>query len=714
MRLPNRDSYREWEAQSAFEDAERQRAERRAGALLDSLVDSSPTGIELFDAKGQLLQSNKAAERLLGKVPPPGIPLFDERGLKRAGLLEPQLKRVLAGTRVETPPTWYDPTDIGLAGVPGKKVCFRATVFPLFDAEGAVARIAVAYEDLTQFQKLEANLKEARKPAVAVESRPISDDVREVEHRRRKTEQALRDAEERHRGLFAACQDEVLLQYTEDGRLTGASPGIEALLGISAEAAQTDPAALQALVVPDDAERARKAEAEFRKSGKYPERHRFRVKNPKTGAVLWVEAQGSATKAGAGRALNVSLRDVTYLVSVEQALAGCRADLEALVTSKTEAVMVLDRDGKVKSVSPMVHAETGIGTDAVGKQLAELLPEVAAALAKSEHRQPARHEVQLPRLGTHAPAWLIVSSYPHDGGLLLLLHNSTAQVLAARELRQRQADAMAMLESSADGVIVLDPGLVVTRWSESAVRETRIAANEALGKALTDVYPELTKTGLYPALLETVKKRTASRQEIHYDDGRERVAGWFSVTVYPYDGGALLLVRNVSRSRKTEQAWLTADARLRALLETPGLAVAIKDKELRYQQANAGAVRMLGLRAESELLGRADAEVLKPSVAGLLSSADKQVLETGKPQEVETALPDAVSSNAGWYRVTKSPLRNSVGEVTGVLDVGQDITRRVSAQQELARRKEFLEGLLRDQSAVADKVQKELGRWQGK
>jgi len=710
---PGSDGFREWEAQSAFEDAERKRAERRANALLDSLVDSSPAGIELFDSKGQLQKSNKSAERLLGKVPPPGIPLFDERGLKRAGLLEPQLKRVLAGTRVETPPTWYDPTEIGLAGVPGRKVCFRATVFPLFDAEGAVMRIAVVYEDLTEFAKLEADLKEARKPAAAVE-RPVSDDVREVEHRRRKTEQALREAEERHRGLFSACQDEVLLQYLEDGRVTGASPGIEALLGISAEAVQTDPSALVALVVPDDAERARKAEAEFRKTGRYPERHRFRVKNPKTGAVLWVEAQGSAAKAGAARSLNVALRDVTYLVNVELAIAACKADVEGLLTSQTEAVMALDKDGKVKSVSPMVHAEAGIGTDAIGKQLTELLPEVAAALAKSELHKPARHEVQLPRLGTHAPAWLIVSSYPHDGGRLLLVRNSTPQVLAAKELRQRQADAMAILESTADGVIVLDHSLVVTRWSESAERETRIPAHEALGKALTEVYPELPRTGLYPALLETVKKKTASRQEIHYDDGRERVAGWFSFTAYPHDNGALLLVRNSSRARKTEQAWLTADARLRALLESPGLAVAIKDKELRYQQANAAAVKMLGLRAETEVLGRTDAEFLKATVAGLLGSTDKQVLETGKPQDLETTLPDAVSPNAGWYRITKSPLRNSVGEVIGVLDVGQDITKRVFAQQELARRKEFLETLLRDQSAVADKVEKELGRWQGK
>ncbi len=106
MLARSREPRRESDEQVAFEDVERARAEQRAGAAFDSFTDSSPVGIELFSPEGRPEHSNKAAERLLGKVPPPGIPLFDERGLKRAGLLEPQLRRVLAGTKVETPPTW--------------------------------------------------------------------------------------------------------------------------------------------------------------------------------------------------------------------------------------------------------------------------------------------------------------------------------------------------------------------------------------------------------------------------------------------------------------------------------------------------------------------------------------------------------------------------------------------------------------------------------
>ncbi len=219
-----RDPRREVEEQAAFEEAERARAERRAGAVFESFADASPVSIELFTPEGKPVRSNKAAERLLGKVPPPGISLADERGLKRAGLLEPQLRRVLAGTRVETPPTWYDPTEIGLPGIPGRKVCFRATVFPLFDNEGKVCRIAVLHEDLTDTKKLEQELKESASrfvpaPAPAENAPQSGADARDIEFQRRKIEGALRESEERYRSLIDSARGYVILRFSEDGHI---------------------------------------------------------------------------------------------------------------------------------------------------------------------------------------------------------------------------------------------------------------------------------------------------------------------------------------------------------------------------------------------------------------------------------------------------------------------------------------------------------------
>ena len=51
------------------------------------------------------------------------------------------------------------------------------------------------------------------------------------------------------------------------------------------------------------------------------------------------------------------------------------------------------------------------------------------------------------------------------------------------------------------------------------------------------------------------------------------------------------MIRNVSQRRRAELAWREADAKLTALLGAPGVIVTLKDHNLRYTQANPGAMK---------------------------------------------------------------------------------------------------------------------------
>ncbi|MEO0078379.1 MAG: PAS domain-containing protein, partial [candidate division WOR-3 bacterium] len=540
--MRGRDPRREAELQAAFEEAERQRAERRAGALFDNFVDASPVGIELFDGRGNPVRSNKAAERLLGKVPPPGIPLTDPRGLKRAGLLEPQLRRVLAGARVETPPTWYDPTEIGLPGIPGNKVCFRATVFPLFDHEGVVARIGVLYEDLTEVKKLELALRDAEErlraapaqEAVAelpdqLSSAP-SIDPRDIEFQRRKLESALRESEERYRSFVESARGFVVVRLSEDGHILHLSPSVETFWGIRRETILTDNAAWFSRIHPEDLARVKQVEAEARRVGAYPDGYQFRVVNMTTGAVYWLETRGAACSWAGRRTLDAVIMDVTVRKSLEAELADRERKLAMLVASPT------------------------------------------------------------------------------------------------------------------DGVIVLDVDWVVKSWSPGAEKETRVSTSEAVGKRLWELYPDLEKSGFAAPFKKALMEKRPQFFEGFYQDGREKYAGWFELSVYPYGAGTLAIIRNVSPRRRAELAWQEADSKLKVLLEQPGVAFALKDHNLRYVLANTAATRTVLQSANSNPVGKTDPELYNARVSALLSSYDRKVLEQGQSVELELALPDGSSS----------------------------------------------------------------------
>ncbi len=590
------------EEQMAFEEAERKRAEARARVIFDSLVDFSPVAIEIFSTDGNLLKSNKAAERLLGKVPPPGISLLEEKGLKRTGLLEPQIKRLMAGARVETPPTWYDPADIGLAPAPGRKVCFRATALPLIDAEGAVRMIAVVYEDLTELKKAEAALNEFKNwsplppatkdtvtgNAVAQKS-GVNADARDIEFARRKLEQALRESEERYRTLIDAAPDVCIIRLSDEGRIISISAAIENILGISREAILTDNSLLFASVHPEDLPRLKEAETVARQSGEYPPWFRFRITKKPQGEVIWVELRGRVCNFASRRTLELILFDITPWKKLEE------------------------------------------------------------------------------------------------------------------RLRKKELDISSLTGSPVDGVFTINKEWVITSWSAGAEKQTRITASEARDRRLWDIYPEMEKTGMAELFRGTLLDRQPRHGEIFYSDGRDKFTGWFLISTYPWEDGALAMIQNISNRKKIETAWRDLDTRFNAILNNQLALVAFKDQQLRYVMANDLARRVLNNGAE--IVGKTDAELFPATVTALLGSYDRQVLQKGEPARLELALGDPRQENTTWLALWKEPWRNQAGEILGIVDIGFDITQRVRAQQELIRRREYLEKLLQD-------AQRELQRWQ--
>lgn len=578
------------EEQRAFEEAERRRAEARARALFDHFVEFNPVAIEIFDTTGNIMKSNRAAERLLGKPAPEGINLFAPEGLKRTGLLEPQLKRILAGSRVETPPYWYHP------GAPQKRVYIRTTAFPLLDAEGAVRSIAVVYEDLTELKKLEDDLADLKSRSFSLPpegaggpSTPATPaDARDVEFARRKLEQALRESEERYRTLVDSVQaGGCILRLNEDGRVLAISPAVEELFGVSRAAVMLDSSLLFARVHPEDRDRVQRTESEFRTTGVYPPDYHYRVVK-QTGAVTWVKVLGRVATFAHRRTFEILFIDITR-----------------------------------------------------EKQLAELL-------------------------------------------------------------EKKTADLNRLLESAEDGFFALDREWRITAWSRGAEKETRVSAQEAKGRHLPELYPEIETSGMAEVFRRALLDRLPQHKEFFYSDTRDRLTGWFALSVYPSETGALALIRNITARKKVEEAWNDTLARLQAILNNPLVLITFKDRSGRYVYANDTARKLFA--AGAEIAGKTDAEIFSATVTALLGSYDRQVLETGKTAALEFALGDPRQKTTPWVALTKQPWQNHRGEILGIVDIGFDITRRVQAQQELLRRQEYLKKLLAE-------LEQEFQRW---
>ncbi len=118
---------------------------------------------------------------------------------------------------------------------------------------------------------------------------------------------------------------------------------------------------------------------------------------------------------------------------------------------------------------------------------------------------------------------------------------------------------------------------------------------------------------------------------------------------------------------------ITAEERLRSILDNTPSIIYVKDLEGRYLLVN-HAFETLNGRSFEEMRGRTDLEMFPPHLAEAIVANDRLVLETGKPQQFEENGP--YEDRALTYISTKFPLRDAAGAIYGLCGVSTDITER--------------------------------------
>jgi len=131
---------------------------------------------------------------------------------------------------------------------------------------------------------------------------------------------------------------------------------------------------------------------------------------------------------------------------------------------------------------------------------------------------------------------------------------------------------------------------------------------------------------------------------------------------------------------------------MRTVIDNIPGTVFVKDRQGRKILANAVDVARTGLTAE-EVLGKTDAEIFPPDEAERYAAIDRIVLEEGR--EITGSEEPFVdpSGETRWMLVSKHPLRDEQGEVTGLVGVGHDITAPKREEQRLRRAVEIQNAL---------------------
>ncbi len=175
----------------------------------------------------------------------------------------------------------------------------------------------------------------------------------------------------------------------------------------------------------------------------------------------------------------------------------------------------------------------------------------------------------------------------------------------------------------------------------------------------------------------------------------------FSITFAPVEDSNYVnaYAMDITQRKKAEEQLKVSEEqlsnehnRLRTLINSVPDSVYVKDTNCRFILCNANVARVSGLDNVEDLIGISDADFCPEELAKHFYDEEQQVMRTGRGfVNKEEPFTDLVTGQQRWNLTTKMPLKDTDGNVIGLVGINRDITDRKRAEEQLKEAKEQAE-----------------------
>ena len=141
------------------------------------------------------------------------------------------------------------------------------------------------------------------------------------------------------------------------------------------------------------------------------------------------------------------------------------------------------------------------------------------------------------------------------------------------------------------------------------------------------------------------------------------------------------LRQQIAKRQRVEKALRKSEEQFRAIFETAQDSIFIKDRTLKYTQANPAMEKLFKLPS-SKLIGLTDEDLFSEEAASHIREVDSRVLG-GEIIDERHAKP--VKGIPYTFHLIKVPMRDSSGEIIGLCGIARDITEQVRVKEKLER-----------------------------
>ncbi|MHC4198817.1 MAG: PAS domain S-box protein [Planctomycetota bacterium] len=395
-------------------------------------------------------------------------------------------------------------------------------------------------------------------------------------------------------------------------------------------------------------------------------------------------------------------REIAERRDAEEALRKSEEWHRSLIELGASVYAVVDAQGKVLYESPnLVQVYGWRPEDLVGKSVFELVhPDDIDYTAQKFGElvgSPGLVKKAELRLRHKDGSWrnlevggVNLLDNPAVSGIVITSHDITDRKRAEEALRRSEERFRALVESTSDWVWEVDAGGVYTYASPKVKDLLGYEPEEVIGKRPSDLMPpaEAERVASQFAAIAESRKPFARLENVNrHKDGRSVVLETSGVPLLDDEGklrGFRGIDRDITDRRQAEEALAGERALLRTLIDNLPDLIYIKDSESRFVTGNLAVARLMGAGEPQDLVGKTDFDFFPKELASGFRADEEEVMRSGKPliDRIETAI--GADGQTRWLSSTKVPLRDSDGNVTGIVGMGRDITERRQAEEALA------------------------------
>jgi PAS domain S-box-containing protein len=500
-------------------------------------------------------------------------------------------------------------------------------------------------------------------------------------------DEALKESEERYRGIFNSAVDGVLI-VDMNGSVLDANPAYCALVGYSHSEILRKSAF--DVVMPDDREEVYKHLRSVA-GGKKVAFECVEVK--KDGTIFPIEARGIPFTYGGKPAFLALIRDITDRKRADYELRRLTDELEATVRAFPDIHFRLTSDGTIIGYKADTEAELYMPPrEFLGKRMQDVLPpDVGQLFENALNELQSMHslvsiEYGLPVQGRDEDYEARLVPMPGDEALVIV-RQITQRKTAEEALRMSEERYRLLFESNPHPMWVYS--LKTLRFlavNNAAVAHYGYSRKEFLSMTIKDIRPPEDVPALLQHIVHMAEGMGLSGIWRHRKKDGSIIDVEITSHTLDFDGehAKLVLANDITERKIAADALTASESKYRELVEDLTDWVWELDLTGTFTYASPAVEKMLGYTPE-EVVGRNAIDLIVEEEREQSIAFFREVIEEARGYSAMLHGSRHKDGSIRYVETTGSPVFDARGQLIGYRGVDRDVTDRATAEEEKRR-----------------------------